>query len=100
MAERSNAAVLKTVEVKASGGSNPSLSAEMKIVPRKRDFLFAAAYKVYFVKPRKTIKSSERSERTIFFSRPPAAGVRDHRRQSLSLRQINECPALAGIFVL
>ena len=27
MAERSNAAVLKTVEVKASGGSNPSLSA-------------------------------------------------------------------------
>ena len=28
MAERSNAAVLKTVEVQASGGSNPSLSAE------------------------------------------------------------------------
>jgi putative endonuclease len=28
MAERSNAAVLKTVEAKASGGSNPSLSAE------------------------------------------------------------------------
>jgi hypothetical protein len=28
MAERSNAAVLKTVEVKASGGSNPSLSAK------------------------------------------------------------------------
>jgi hypothetical protein len=27
MAERSNAAVLKTVEVKASGGSDPSLSA-------------------------------------------------------------------------
>ncbi len=27
MAERSNAAVLKTVEVQASGGSNPSLSA-------------------------------------------------------------------------
>ena len=27
MAERSNAAVLKTVEVKASGGSNPSPSA-------------------------------------------------------------------------
>jgi hypothetical protein len=30
MAERSNAAVLKTVEVKASGGSNPSLSATSK----------------------------------------------------------------------
>ena len=28
MAERSIAAVLKTVEVKASGGSNPSLSAD------------------------------------------------------------------------
>ncbi len=28
MAERSNAAVLKTVEVKASGGSNPSPSAK------------------------------------------------------------------------
>jgi hypothetical protein len=31
MAERSNAAVLKTVEVKASGGSNPSLSAKGKL---------------------------------------------------------------------
>ena len=30
MAERSNAAVLKTVEVQASGGSNPSLSAKSK----------------------------------------------------------------------
>ena len=29
MAERSIAAVLKTVEVKASGGSNPSLSASL-----------------------------------------------------------------------
>ena len=31
MAERSNAAVLKTVEVKASGGSNPSLSASKNL---------------------------------------------------------------------
>ena len=30
MAERSNAAVLKTVDLHGSGGSNPSLSAEMK----------------------------------------------------------------------
>jgi hypothetical protein len=30
MAERSNAAVLKTVEVQASGGSNPSLSASAR----------------------------------------------------------------------
>ena len=28
MAERSNAAVLKTVDLRGSGGSNPSLSAE------------------------------------------------------------------------
>ena len=33
MAERSNAAVLKTVEVKASGGSNPSLSAKQNECP-------------------------------------------------------------------
>jgi hypothetical protein len=33
MAERSNAAVLKTVEVKASGGSNPSLSAKQNNAP-------------------------------------------------------------------
>src|SRR5688572_22545614 len=33
MAERSNAAVLKTVEVKASGGSNPSLSAFRSRIP-------------------------------------------------------------------
>src|SRR5438046_7368753 len=31
MAERSIAAVLKTVEVYTSGGSNPSLSAQMKV---------------------------------------------------------------------
>ena len=31
MAEWSNAAVLKTVEVKASGGSNPSLSANRNL---------------------------------------------------------------------
>jgi hypothetical protein len=30
MAERSNAAVLKTVEAKVSGGSNPSLSASTR----------------------------------------------------------------------
>ena len=42
MAERSNAAVLKTVEVKASGGSNPSLSAKSMNVLRKQAFLFWA----------------------------------------------------------
>ena len=30
MAERSNAAVLKTVEAQVSGGSNPSLSAQLR----------------------------------------------------------------------
>ena len=37
MAERSNAAVLKTVEVKASGGSNPSPSASYYRQIRFRD---------------------------------------------------------------
>ena len=35
MAERSNAAVLKTVEVQASGGSNPSLSARLNRKEKK-----------------------------------------------------------------
>ena len=35
MAEWSNAAVLKTVDVKASGGSNPSLSAEMQLSAKR-----------------------------------------------------------------
>ena len=32
MAERSNAAVLKTVDLRGSGGSNPSLSAKKEIL--------------------------------------------------------------------
>jgi hypothetical protein len=47
MAERSNAAVLKTVEVQASGGSNPSLSAGKNNIKKSKarkiffaDFLF------------------------------------------------------------
>ena len=35
MAEWSNAAVLKTVDVRASGGSNPSLSAEMQLSAKR-----------------------------------------------------------------
>ena len=35
MAERSNAAVLKTVDCHRSGGSNPSLSARQNQSPRK-----------------------------------------------------------------
>ena len=34
MAERSNAAVLKTVDLRGSGGSNPSLSAEKQLTFR------------------------------------------------------------------
>ena len=41
MAERSIAAVLKTVEVKASGGSNPSPSAKNK--GRAAPFIFGAS---------------------------------------------------------
>ena len=40
MAERSNAAVLKTVDCQRSGGSNPSLSAESPSrIPRRAFFL-------------------------------------------------------------
>ncbi len=35
MAEWSNAAVLKTVDVRASGGSNPSLSAVMQLSAKR-----------------------------------------------------------------
>ena len=40
MAEWSIAAVLKTVELRGSGGSNPSLSAKKKGVPKGAPFLF------------------------------------------------------------
>ena len=40
MAERSNAAVLKTVDCYRSGGSNPSLSANA-LKPRQGAFLFS-----------------------------------------------------------
>lgn len=43
MAERSNAAVLKTVEVKASGGSNPSLSAA------PHNMLKSTRYEVFYM---------------------------------------------------
>jgi hypothetical protein len=50
MAERSNAAVLKTVEVKASGGSNPSLSAENPLKQRQRGFLLFCYLFLIFLK--------------------------------------------------
>ena len=42
MAERSNAAVLKTVDCNRSGGSNPSFSAKENPGQFGRDFLFLA----------------------------------------------------------
>ena len=44
MAERSNAAVLKTVEAKVSGGSNPSLSATARRSIKFRRALFFPIY--------------------------------------------------------
>ncbi len=44
MAERSNAAVLKTVDCNRSGGSNPSFSAELKPETRVSGFLFLAIW--------------------------------------------------------
>ncbi len=50
MAERSNAAVLKTVDCQRSGGSNPSLSARKNQMPPKGAFFVERAMKVYFQK--------------------------------------------------
>jgi hypothetical protein len=52
MAERSNAAVLKTVEVKASGGSNPSLSASKvsKLTKPLQIVDFAGVFVWHYVK--------------------------------------------------
>ena len=50
MAERFNAAVLKTAEAQVSGGSNPSPSFDAKANQRKAKFLFTnfAAAKIRF----------------------------------------------------
>ncbi len=50
MAEWSNAAVLKTVELRGSGGSNPSLSAEKRAeFPYKETLLFFLKEKGLFL---------------------------------------------------
>ena len=52
VAERSNAAVLKTVEPQGSGGSNPSSSAEyqnLEFVMDSRFFVFTPAQRVIFL---------------------------------------------------
>jgi len=48
MAERSNAAVLKTVDCNRSGGSNPSFSATNNPKLEFRVILFSSTPKVYF----------------------------------------------------
>ncbi len=48
MAERSIAAVLKTVDCNRSGGSNPSLSAERKIIASHRGAIFILGLMVPF----------------------------------------------------
>ena len=49
MAERSNAAVLKTVEAQVSGGSNPSLSAKIYLPAfNKKQVFYALLYKSSF----------------------------------------------------
>jgi hypothetical protein len=64
MAERSIAAVLKTVEGQTSGGSNPSLSAKENKAP-KGAFLFPRALKVYFQK--RVGMKMEGAKRRLYF---------------------------------
>ena len=46
MAERSNAAVLKTVDLRGSGGSNPSLSAK-EMLQNSLKYYFAAFFFIH-----------------------------------------------------
>ena|GEM_PF-5834354 len=49
MAEWSNAAVLKTVDLHGSGGSNPSLSAKSGVKEVRNGFLFCFIFSYYFI---------------------------------------------------
>ena len=67
MAEWSIAAVLKTVELRGSGGSNPSLSATKKKFRQTtaisgRLFFVSTAAKVYL---RKAVRTKERRSRSV-----------------------------------
>ncbi len=57
MAERSNAAVLKTVVPKGTGGSNPSFSARKISRVYSRDFLFSDVSKTLSFRKRMKIKN-------------------------------------------
>ena len=94
MAEWSNAAVLKTVDLHGSGGSNPSLSAKGK-VPRKPlqfcrgFFVYASDLGVYSLSRLCRQKNSIGVRGTLLFARALAAsnkGWASGARQSLSTK--------------
>ena len=75
MAERFNAAVLKTVVLHGTGGSNPSLSAKQK--PGHRPgFLFLLPLKARFQKELKQKKTGVRSTQAFALNRLPMGSAK------------------------
>ena len=72
MAERFNAAVLKTVVLHGTGGSNPSLSAKQK-PNRKVGFSGIQLLKVYFQKAGNQKNRQAKHERLLLW--PPPNGI-------------------------
>ena len=94
MAERSIAAVLKTVEGQTSGGSNPSLSAKQRMTPQCGAFLLAAEPGLPGRREQTKKTVSEANGHSWF--EVPLNGITAG-NPSLSA---NKCPAIAGIFAL
>ena len=76
MAERSNAAVLKTVDCHRSGGSNPSLSAVSKASTMCWLFLFCTSLNRRFKRVFKTKKPMPRSGMAFETEFPPKGSAK------------------------
>ena len=98
MAERSNAAVLKTVDCHRSGGSNPSLSAQKTNAPLWGIF---RCWSVESLLSKATAMKNDKGRSPgICFFELESPDVRAQRGQSLSLRQTRSKPTnYRGFFV-
>ena len=82
LAEWSIAAVLKTVEVRASGGSNPSLSAPKQLVAQQQAAFFIATSENLFSEV--AIKKAAEDRRSKLLWRKGPRGERQGKRGSES----------------
>ena len=97
MAERSNAAVLKTVDCQRSGGSNPSLSAKKSNAPLWGIFYW---WSVESLLSKATAIKNDKGEAQHLIFWWNSIDVWAKRRQSLSLRQTSSKPTnFRGFFV-